>query len=176
MACNFTINELLHRYFSSILTANSTWKLSEQLFLRTPFSPRIPQLAASVKSSHWELFLEKRCSEMCFLWEVEVFSMVSWKRRPTGKIMDLFLAREHLDSLEKEHVLVSAKLTWKKRLTKEHSPAAVLVYYNKGCVSWYGKNMNKIKISIDFCTSLISPLISISPYLRMKPKTQSGNA
>ena len=37
--------------------------------------------------------------------------MVSGKRRPTGKIMDLFLAREQLDSLEKEPVLFSAKLT-----------------------------------------------------------------
>ena len=58
--------------------------------------------------------------------------------------MNLFLA--HLDSLEKEPVLVSAKLTWKKSLTKEHDPAAAFVYNNS--VSWYGKNMNKIKMSI----------------------------
>ena len=48
------------RYFLRILAANSTWKLSEQLFLRTPFPPRTPQLAASVESSHWELFWEKK--------------------------------------------------------------------------------------------------------------------
>ena len=69
MACNVTINELLHKYFSRILTANSTWKLSEQLFLRTPFSPRTPQLAASVKSSHWELFWKKKVSRDVFFSE-----------------------------------------------------------------------------------------------------------
>ena len=177
MACEVTINELLHKYFSRILTTNSTWKLSEQLFLRTPYSPRTPQLPASVKSSHWELFWKKKGVLRCvLLWEVEVFNMFCWKRRHTGKIMNLFLTPEHLDSLEKELVLASAKQTWKKRLTKEHSPAAAFVYYNKGCLSWYGKNMNKIKISINFCTSLISPLIFPCTILRMKPRAQSGNA
>ena len=177
MACNFTINELLHKYFSRILTANSTWKLSEQLFLRTPFSPRTPQLAASVKSSYWDPFWGKKGVLRCvFLWEVDVFRMFCWKRRHTGKIMNLFFAPEHLDSLEKEPVLVSTKLTWKKRLIKEHGPAAAFVYYNEVCVSWYGKNMNKIKISTNFFTSRISPLISPCTILRMKPRTQSGNA
>ena len=50
MAWNVAINELLHRYFSRILTADSTWKLSQQLFLRTPFPPGTPQLAVSVKA------------------------------------------------------------------------------------------------------------------------------
>ena len=86
-----------------------------------------------------------------------------------------FLAPKHLDSLEKEPVLVSAKLTWKNRLTKEHGQAAAFVHYNKVCISWYGRNMTEIKISINFCTSLISPLISRCTILRMKPRTQSGN-
>ena len=71
MAWNVAINELLHRYFSRILTADSTWKLSQQLFLRTPFTPRTPQLAVSVKSRHWELFWKKRCFETCFC-------LISW--------------------------------------------------------------------------------------------------
>ena len=60
MACNVTTNELLHRYFSRILIANSIWKLSERLFLRKPFPPRTPQLAASIESSHFELFWKKK--------------------------------------------------------------------------------------------------------------------
>ena len=114
-----------------------------------------------------------RCT---FLWEVEVFRMLCWKHRHTGKIMNLFLASEHMDSLEKEPVLVSAKLTWKKGLSKEHIPAAAFVCYNKSCIFWYAKNMNKIKISINFYTSLIFPLISPCTILWMRPKTQSRNA
>ena len=127
MACKVTINELLHKYFSRILTTNSTWKLSEQLFLRTPYSPRAPQLAASVKSSHWELFWKKKGVLGCvLLWEVEVFNMFCWKRRHTGKIMNLFLTPEHLDSLEKELILASAKQTWKRDSPKNTAQRLLL--------------------------------------------------
>ena len=149
MACNVTINELLHRYFSRVLTVNSTWKLSEQLFLRTPFPPKHLNWLLPSKAFTGSCSGKKSVLRCVFLWEVEVFRMFCWKRRHTGKIMNIVLAAEHLDSLEEELVLVSAKLTWKKRLTKEHSPAAAFVYYNKDCVSWYAKNMNKIKISIN---------------------------
>ena len=146
MACNVTVNELLHRYFSKIFTANSTWKLSEKLFLRTHFLQELLKWLFRSKASTGSCSGINSVVKCVFLWEVKVFKMFCWKRRPNGKVMNLFLA--NLDSLEKQPVLVSAKFTWKKSLTKEHDPAAAFVYNNKCCVSWYGKNMNKIKISI----------------------------
>ena len=146
MACNVTVNELLHRYFSKIFTANSTWKLSEQLFLRTHFLQELLKWLFRSKASTGSCSGINSVVKCFFLLEVKVFKRFCWKRRHNGKVMNLFLA--HLDSLEKEPVLVSAKLTWKKSLTKEHDPAAAFVYNNKCCVSWYGKNMNKIKICI----------------------------
>ena len=150
--------------------------ISEQLFLRNPFSLErliwlLPSKAAtgscSGKKVVWDVFFsEKLGSSGCFVKSAG----------PLAKLWIYFLHQNTFYSLEKEPVLVSAKLTWKKRLTKKCSPAAAFVYYNKGCVSWYGKNMNKVKISINLCTSLISPLLSPCTILRMKPRTQSGNA
>ena len=50
-ACNFTKNELLHRYFSRILTAN----------FRTPIFQNISQVAASAEA-YWDLVKHWRWS------------------------------------------------------------------------------------------------------------------
>ena len=175
MACNVATNEVLHRYFSRILTANFTWNFRTAIF-KKPFFPRTPHLAAPSKAATGS------CSGKKVVWDVffsEKLGSSGCSVKSAGTLAKLwiyFLHQNTFYSLEKEPVLVSAKLTWKKRLTKKCSPAAAFVYYNKGCVSWYGKNMNKVKISINLCTSLISPLLSPCTILRMKPRTQSGNA
>ena len=78
MACNFTINELLHSCFSRILTANFTWKLSEQLFLRTPFPPEflnwlLPLKAATESCSGKKGVLRCVFSKKvrCSVWSLE---------------------------------------------------------------------------------------------------------
>ena len=128
--------------------------ISEQLFSRTPFSLErliwlLPSKAAtrscSGKKVVWDVFFsEKLGSSGC-----------SVKSAGTlAKLWIYFLHQNTFYSLEKEPVLVSAKLTWKKRLTKKRSPAAAFVYCNKGCVSWYRKTMNKVKCLLIFVPPL----------------------
>ena len=139
------------------------------VYLQESFFPQNTSIGCFRRKQPLGAVLGKKGVLRChFLSEVEMFRMFCWRRSDTGKIMNLFLAPEHLDSSQKEPVLVSAKLTWKKNTVQR------LLLYIIIMVAY--PDLERIWITINFCTSLISSLISTCKILRMKPRTQSGNA